>query len=75
MPRFFEHEICNISRMNPDQTNNFNIWFMTIDPTVWIAADYECSIVPVESTQLNTLFKSKPVAVGDNIIKIQYSYY
>ena len=58
--------------MNPDQTDSFNIWFMTIDPTVWIAADFECSIVPVDNTERNTLFKIKPVAVGDNIMKNQY---
>ena len=45
---------------------------MTIGPTVWKAADFECSIVPVGNTQRNTLFKSKPVAVGDNIYKNLY---
>ena len=39
--------------MHPNQKLNFNDCYMKIDPPIWIAADFECMNVPLESTSEN----------------------
>ena len=61
----------------------FKNWCTERDPLMWIAADFECRNVPVESKNaryancrqsphgilLGSLFVSKPVATGIKIVK------
>ena len=58
--------------MHPKQKINFKDWYMKIDPPMWMAADFECMNVPVESynkNSLDELFIDKPVATGYKIVK------
>ena len=47
MLRCIEQKVCNISYMQPNQKIKFNDWYMKIDPSMWIAADFECMNIPV----------------------------
>ena len=59
--------------MQPNQKIKFNVWYMKIDPPMWIAADFECMNIPVIDNDnhhvTDKLFKNNPVATGYNIVK------
>ena len=55
--------------MSPVRKIKFKDWYMKIDSSLWIADDFEHRNLPVDRTQQKTLFKSKPVAVGSNMLK------
>ena len=81
MLRCIEQKVCNISYMQPNQKIKFNDWYMTIDPPMWIAADFECMNLPINNNNDNNnddnvnvidhdkLFINKPVAIGYNKVK------
>ena len=62
--------------MHPNQKIKFNHWYMKIDPTMWIAADFECMNIPIIDNDNNyvtdKLFVNKPVAIAYNIVKNPY---
>ena len=73
MLRCNEQKVCNISYMQPNQKIKFNDWYMKIDPPMWIAADFECMNIPINTNDndhvTDKLFVNKPVAIGYNIVK------
>ena len=73
MLRCIEQKFCNISYMHPNQKIQINIWYMIIDPPMWIAADFECMNIPIINNDYhnvtNKLFVNKTVAIGYNIVK------
>ena len=67
MARRNEQEKCNISYVNPDEeTKNYD-WYVKINLSMWIAADFEWKNIPVDDPQLKTLFVNKRKAVCYNI--------
>ena len=67
-----EQEVCNKSFLNPNQKMKFNDYSTKRDPPIWIAADFECMNIIVQSNNDNSmdkLFVSKAVAVAYNIVK------
>ena len=68
-----EQEVCNIFYMHLNQKVKFNDWHTKVDPQMWMAADLECFIVALESTNENDsmekLCVNKPVAIAKNAIK------
>ena len=73
MLRCVEQKVCNISYMHPNQKKKFNEWYMKIDPSMWIAADFDCMNIPIIDNDNNNvtdkLFINNPVAIGYNIVK------
>ena len=73
MLRSFEQEVCNLSIMHSNQNKKIIYWYMKIDPTMWIAADFEWTNVALKSASENIsmekLFSSQPVALSYNIFK------
>ena len=69
--------------MQPNQKIKFNDWYMKIDPPMWIAADFECTNIPINNNNddnvnvddqynicvTDKLFINKPVAIGYNKVK------
>ena len=47
MLRCIEQKVCNISYMQPNRKIKLNDWYMKIDPSMWIAADFECMNIPI----------------------------
>ena len=68
--------------MHPNQKIKFTDWYMKIDPTMWIAADFEYMNVPINDNGndndnnnnhvTDKMFVSKPVAIGCNIFNPDY---
>ena len=75
MLRCIEQKVCNISYMQPNQKIKFNDWYMKKDPPMWIAADFECTNLPInddnndDDNVTDKLFINEPVAIGYNIVK------
>ena len=77
MLRYIEQKVCNISIMQPNQKIKFNDWYMKKDPPMWIAADFECTNLPINDDNndddnngvTDKLFINEPVAIGYNIVK------
>ena len=55
--------------MNPDEKIKFDYWFLKLDPPMWIDADFECMIIPVDDPHQKALIVNKLVGVSYNISK------
>ena len=55
--------------MNPKLKIKINNWFIKIDLSIWIDADFECMNFPINDPQRKALFVKKPIGVGFNIVK------
>ena len=77
MLRYIEKKVCNISYMHPKQKIKFKDSYIKRDPPMCMAADFECMNVPINDKDndndngnvTETLFVSKPVGIGYNIVK------
>ena len=57
--------------MHPNQKIKFNDWYMTIDPPMWIAADFECMNVVINDNG-NDSYR-EVVCKQTNCNRLQYS--
>ena len=59
--------------MHANQKIKISDWCMEIETALWIAVDFECVNIPLESASesdsLEQLLRSKPIAVGYGIVK------
>ena len=46
-----------------------NDWYVKLDLTIWIAADFECMNIPIEDPQRKTLYLNELVEVRCNTVK------